>query len=89
MPSRRYKGKFAGKHVVITGGSEGIGFAIASELIVAGAHVTLMARSMEKLMSAQSHLRLIAADSSSGSRVSVESMDVTSYEQVGQWVHAW
>jgi NAD(P)-dependent dehydrogenase (short-subunit alcohol dehydrogenase family) len=78
----RYKGKFALKHVVITGGSEGIGLAIASEFISAGAHVTLMARSMEKLATAQAKLRLLASDCRSGSRVWVESVDVTSFEQV-------
>ena len=82
MQKRLYNGNFAMKHVVVTGGSEGIGLSIASELVAAGAHVTIMARSVEKLIKAQSLLRLIAIDSSSGSKISVESMDVTSYQQV-------
>jgi len=82
MPTRPYNGKFAGKHVVITGGSEGIGLSIGSELVSAGAHVTIMARSAEKLKKAQELLHLIAIDTKSGSKVSIEAMDVTVYDQV-------
>lgn len=40
---------FAGKHVVVTGGSAGIGKAIAKELLAKGARVTLLARTQSKL----------------------------------------
>ena len=40
---------FKGKNVVITGGSSGLGLAIAKELAARGAIVTLIARNKEKL----------------------------------------
>lgn len=40
------------RHVVITGGSSGIGFWIAVNCVKLGAHVTIIARSVEKLESA-------------------------------------
>ena len=47
----------AGKHVVITGGSSGIGKAIASQVLKEGAVVTLVARDETKLTRARSELR--------------------------------
>jgi NAD(P)-dependent dehydrogenase (short-subunit alcohol dehydrogenase family) len=41
--------RFAGKSAVITGGSEGIGFAIAAGLVEEGARVVLVARREDKL----------------------------------------
>ncbi len=38
-----------GKHVVITGGSSGIGKAVAAQMIKKGANVTLIARNVAKL----------------------------------------
>lgn len=40
------------RHVVITGGSSGIGLSIAIRCVKLGAHVTILARSVEKLESA-------------------------------------
>lgn len=45
----RKKLELRGKHVVITGGSSGIGLAIAEELSKLGAQVTIFARSRPKL----------------------------------------
>ena len=42
-----------GKHVVVTGGSEGLGKAIATRYVKAGANVTLLARTESKLKAAQ------------------------------------
>lgn len=50
---RRKCHDFADKHVVITGGSQGIGLALAQELSKAGARLTLIARSDSKLASAK------------------------------------
>ncbi|HEX4671583.1 MAG TPA: SDR family NAD(P)-dependent oxidoreductase, partial [Solirubrobacteraceae bacterium] len=47
---------FAGKHVLITGGSSGIGLAIAHRLVEMGAGVTLVARRAEVLQSAAREL---------------------------------
>lgn len=41
-----------GRHVVVTGGSQGIGFWIAVKCVKLGAHVTIIARNVEKLESA-------------------------------------
>ena len=49
---------FTGKHVVITGGSEGIGLALAREFVSESAHVTLLSRSASKLQQAQASLRV-------------------------------
>ena len=38
-----------GKHAIVTGGSRGIGAAVASELVSRGAKVTIMGRNREAL----------------------------------------
>ena len=72
---------YNGKLVYITGGSSGIGFAIASEFLKAGASVLLIARNVEKLQSAQEKLvnSLAAGDVS---RVSVCSVDISKFDDV-------
>ena len=44
------------KHILITGGSKGIGLACARTFLVEGARVTLMSRSQDNLLAAQSAL---------------------------------
>ncbi len=44
------------KHIVIAGGSSGIGFAIARQAQLNGAKATLLGRSVEKLQNAKQHL---------------------------------
>lgn len=56
-----------GKLAVVTGGSEGIGFAIAEELISLGAEVIIVSRSKDKLVKAKTQIGsdrilIIAAD---------------------------
>ncbi len=51
------QGPLAGRHAVVTGGSRGIGLAIARALVEAGANVTLMARDAVRLESAIAVLR--------------------------------
>lgn len=53
----RGRESFHGKTVVITGGSRGLGFALAQEFARAGARVALLARSAHQLASAASRLR--------------------------------
>lgn len=48
---------FAGKRVFITGGSSGIGKALAAELLERGAHVCIAARGQDKLDEALAELR--------------------------------
>lgn len=58
--------------VVVTGGSDGIGFAIARRFVRDGRAVLLVARRAERLSEAQNELR-----ASSASRVGVLALDVT------------
>ncbi len=60
-----------GKSVLITGGSRGLGFALAQEFLRAGSHVTIIARQAEELHRARElllkrfpdgYLQIIAAD---------------------------
>jgi NAD(P)-dependent dehydrogenase (short-subunit alcohol dehydrogenase family) len=53
---RRNSYDFAGKSVVITGGSRGLGLLMAGELVEAGAKVTLVARHQEELAEAANDL---------------------------------
>ncbi|MFM2479153.1 SDR family NAD(P)-dependent oxidoreductase [Celerinatantimonas sp. MCCC 1A17872] len=59
------------KHVVITGGSKGIGFALAQGFCKAGANVTITARNQAQLKEA--HQALLAIDK----RASAQVLDVT------------
>lgn len=45
-----------GRHVVITGGSSGIGLSLAKRCLVEGAYVTLIARTKENLLKARRYL---------------------------------
>ena len=56
---------FAGKHVLVTGGSQGIGKAVAERLLVRGARVTLLARTESKLQAAAADLRKAASGEAS------------------------
>lgn len=46
---RRHSKKIAGRHVVVTGGSQGIGLWAAVRAAELGANVTLIARNLEQL----------------------------------------
>ena len=59
--ARRRKRPFRGKHVLVTGGSAGIGKAFAAELLARGARVTLLARTESKLVEAVAELAAGAA----------------------------
>jgi 3-dehydrosphinganine reductase len=70
MTVREY---FAGKSVMITGGSSGIGLAFAKCVAALGAHPTLMARRNDRLISA----RTMILESAPDSRVSLIPLDIT------------
>ena len=73
MPDRYLEGK----HAIITGGSRGIGAAVAAELVRHGADVTIMGRSTEAL-----EKRAVELRGEMGATVSVEECDVSSGESV-------
>lgn len=50
------RGGLSGKHVVITGGSQGLGYALAALCVEEGAVVTIMSRSQQKLEAAARQL---------------------------------
>ncbi len=66
-----------GQHAVVTGGSRGIGAAIAAEFVRRGARVTIMGRSAETLEEQARELR-----GERGVTVSVEECDVSSADSV-------
>ncbi|KAJ7980099.1 3-dehydrosphinganine reductase [Quillaja saponaria] len=65
------------RHVFITGGSSGIGLALAHQAAKEGARVSILARSPEKLGDAKNAIRL-----ASGIDVAVFAADVRDYEAV-------
>lgn len=71
-----------GKHCIVTGGSAGIGYALAEELVRRKAHVTLVARTQSKLDEAKEKLCKLAQSTGSGSKIDVKAADVTNYAQV-------
>jgi len=66
-----------GKHAIVTGGNQGIGAAIATELAARGATVTIMARSLESLQQHADDLR-----TAHGTQVSALRCDVTDESSV-------
>jgi len=66
--------QLAGAHVLITGGSQGIGFATAQRALERGARVSLVARDADRLASAEDVLEDAIGDPT---RVAAEPADVT------------
>jgi len=66
-----------GKHAVVTGGGSGIGAAIAQALLAAGAHVTLMGRSLERLQAQAAALH-------APGRLALQTVDVSEEVSVQQ-----
>ncbi len=67
----------AGQHAVVTGGSRGIGAAVAAELIDRGASVTLMSRTGDPLRKQADSLRQVK-----GAKVGVVTCDVTDGSEI-------
>ncbi len=68
-----------GKHAIVTGGSRGIGAAVASELVLRGAKVTIMGRDRETLESQAATMR-----GEVGVTVAVEECDVADSRSVSR-----
>jgi len=58
MHKNKPRNKLSNKHLLITGGSSGIGLAIAESAAKQGAHITLIARRSDKLLTAKDKLNL-------------------------------
>ncbi|XP_050373974.1 3-dehydrosphinganine reductase TSC10A-like [Argentina anserina] len=69
------------RHVFITGGSSGIGLALAHQAASEGARVSILARSLNKLEEAKNYIQL-----STGIDVAVFAADVRDYEAVSKAV---
>ncbi len=59
---RSLRSRVEGKVVVITGGSDGIGFAAAEKIAAAGAKTIIVARTEDKLLAARDQLRKAGGD---------------------------
>mmetsp|Transcript_37238 Transcript_37238/g.46568 ORF Transcript_37238/g.46568 Transcript_37238/m.46568 type:complete len:331 (+) Transcript_37238:176-1168(+) len=77
----RKRHDYFGKHVVITGGSEGIGRSLAERFYKAGAKVTIMARTEAKLQKAKEEIQKIPAPE--GASIDFACLDVTKSDSVG------
>eukprot|EP00210_Caulerpa_lentillifera_P006547 g6252.t1 len=80
---RRYCGSYRGKHICITGGSEGLGFALASLFIhEQETQITLISRTRNKLEQAKQQLDSIIKQESLKSTVRVFTGDVVDAESI-------
>ncbi len=75
--------EFKNKQVYITGGSSGIGFAVAVEFLKEGASVLLIARDKEKLQSAKERLSNEIVPGNSN-RIEICSVDISDFEKVSE-----
>ncbi|MFC4161413.1 SDR family oxidoreductase [Chitinimonas lacunae] len=73
---RSLSGVAKGKHIVITGGSSGIGQASAIKLAAAGAHVIIVARDVEKLEATRKDIE------ASGGRCTIYSCDLSDLDAI-------
>ena len=72
--------KYEGKHVLITGGSIGIGLEIAKEYVGKGANITIVARNETRLKEAQAELLKLCKPNQ---KVNIAKLDISgSYETV-------
>lgn len=75
-PQKRFI--YESKHAVVTGGSSGIGLALAEEYLRNGCNVTIVARDKKKLKAALQSLQDVCLSLSSKVAVMAASIDVTS-----------
>lgn len=78
---RRLRGEFSvkGKHVLVTGGSQGLGRAVAQQLAAAGASVSLVARSRDKLDKVVNEITASSAVDSAAQKIAAYPADVTDF----------
>jgi short-subunit dehydrogenase len=71
---------YKGKHVLISGGSSGIGLALAKEFVKRGSHVTIVARTKSKLEDAVAEISKLS--NSADQKINYVSADMTDYSAV-------
>jgi len=72
---------FNNKVIIITGGSSGLGKALAQRFVKEGAHLALIARNVKKLESVKEELSASCRD---GQKIEIFSCDVSDYDSVEQ-----
>ena len=77
-----------GRHAVVTGGSKGLGKAIAAELLAEGASVAICSRHADELAEAAAELRKAAGPKQHGQQLLALPCDVTDPVQVTDFVAA-
>ena len=82
MPLFSKKRDYKGRHIFISGGSTGIGLALAKEFMLLGASTTLVARTQSKLDKAVDELQDLARARNLPGRAQGLSADVTDYTEV-------
>jgi 3-dehydrosphinganine reductase len=77
--NKRERIDFHGKHVVITGGTQGIGYELTLEAFRQGAHVSVLARNLARLNEVKAELEAIKQQNPTmGSQtIQVESIDIS------------
>lgn len=80
LTSRDYRDTFGGKHVVITGGSRGLGLVLAREFAKAGARLSICSRDHDELARASDDL------SEYGVRPVAVECDITARERVREFL---
>lgn len=75
------KQSYKGQHVIITGGSQGMGKAVALQFIERGADVTILARTQATLDAAQKELESVATSMQSVKALSVDCTDAEAVVQ--------
>ena len=78
--------ELAGRVALVTGGSRGLGLAIAEKLVLEGARVIICARNKEGLKSAQKQLNVIAKKAGSSYQVLALPCDVSDQKQVDKLI---
>ena len=76
--------RFQGKHVLVTGGSKGIGYSLAEEALARGANVSIVARNKEDLAKAALELEALGLG-----KVASAAADTTNADQVRARTGVW
>lgn len=82
MSCFRKRVTFEGRHIFVTGGSQGIGLALAMQMYCKGANVTIAARTRKTLDEAVEQIQSSRETGRLNGRVQALQVDVTDFQQV-------